>query len=429
MSNSTRRCAVVTFVATMMILSDAVGQMRIRATTEYPETIDHVSTHADTVHGHVRQVIMQLEYSDAVADDFITMVSAWKDSRGRPVLIAFSGILARSQEACKRGQISETRLAEIEEGIMKELGLCIRKEISYKRNYFDLADVVEGERANCFGYSQIFYILGNSIRLSVHAMRVTPGHIANIVGLSDDTMTVVDLTRADGFISERIITESEFEGRGSHWRLEDKGNLVRENKTIHILDKNELVGEIYFCRGTVCYLSSQGSTAIPHYNRAIKLNPTSAKAYNNRGGAYLALGEHTKAVSDFDKALELEPEYASAYQNRANAHLDSGRHVEAVMDYTEAIERDPGFAKAYFGRGFAHFASEEYALAVSDYTQAVELNPELTRALYMRAISQAYLGQDEEARRDMLLAVELDHTLRDDAKRISAEFELDLNLR
>ena len=99
------------------------------------------------------------------------------------------------------------------------------------------------------------------------------------------------------------------------------------------------------------------------------------------------------------------------------------------MDYTEAIERDPGFAKAYFGRGFAHFASEEYALAVSDYTQAVELNPELTRALYMRAISQAYLGQDEEARRDMLLAVELDHTLRDDAKRISAEFELDLNLR
>jgi len=71
---------------------------------------------------------------------------------------------------------------------------------------------------------------------------------------------------------------------------------------------------------------------------------------------------------------------------------------------------------------------EEYKLAVSDYTKAIELNPELARAYYMRAICRAYMGQDEKARRDMVLAIELDHTLRDDAKQISAELELNLNL-
>jgi len=334
MSILTKRCAVATFVISTIIVSDVIGQRYVSAISKSAESSGFAFTDADTVRGHLMDVMRELEYPDAVANEFVNMVSDWKDIKGRPALVAYSSILTRSQEACKRGQISGSQLAEIEEGITKELGECIRKEVSYKRNHFDLADVIQGERANCLGYSQIFYVLGNSIRLSVHAIRVTPGHIANIVDLSDETMTVVDLTRADGFISERIITESEFEGRGSRWRLADKNNLVREDKTIHILDKNELVGEIYFCRGTICYLSSQGSTAIPHYNRAIELNPASAKAYNNRGGAYLALGEQAKAVSDFNKALELNPEYASAYQNLANAYLDSGQHTAAVTDYT-----------------------------------------------------------------------------------------------
>ncbi len=428
MNNLIRRCVVVTVVTTMMIVSDAGGQRRIRADEESTQSSKFPSTDVDTLHGHLRQVIKDLKYSDTVADDFIKMACEWKDVRGRRVLVASSDMLTRSHEACIRGQISEAQLARIEEGVMMELGKCIRKEIRYRRDYFDLADVIEGQRANCFGYSQIFYILGNSIRLSVRAMRVTPGHIANIVGLSDDTMAVVDLTRADGFISERIITESESEGDGSYWKLEDKGKLVRENKTIHILGKNELIGEIYFCRGTINYMSSQSTAAISHYNKAIELNPASAKAYNNRGGAYLILGEHTIAISNFNEALKLSPEYTSAYHNRANAYLDSGRYTEAIIDYTNTIERDAGFAKAYFGRGFAHLALEDYAQAVSDYTRAIELNPEFARAYYMRAISHAYLTEDEKAKRDMLQAVELDRTLKEDAKRISIEFELDLNL-
>lgn len=424
-----RRCIVVAAIATVAVVSDAGGQRHSRATIGHVDGLAFTPTDISTLYGQIRQTISELEYADVVADDFIKLVGSWRDEQGSPALVVMRARLANSREACRKGEISQAQLAGIEESILLELGHSIRNEISYRQDYFDLHNIVKDGKANCFGYSQVFCILGNCIRLSVWAASVTPEHVANIVGLSDRTMTIVDLTRVDGFTSERIVTEAAHNGNGSHWSFTDEGKLVRGDKKIHIWNRNEVVGEIYFCRGTINYMSSRRSEAISHYNRAIELNPISAKAYNNRGGAYLVLGEHAKAISDFDKALELDPEYTSAYHNRANAYLDSDRYSEAIIDYTSTIERDGRFAKAFFGRGFAHLALEDYAQAVSDYTEAIEADPEFARAYYTRAIGHAYLGEDEKAKRDMLHAVELDRTLKEDAKRISTEFDLDLNLK
>jgi tetratricopeptide (TPR) repeat protein len=372
--------------------------------------------------------VTELEYSEETADDFVTMVSHWKTPRGQFVLTVLERILVRAREAHEKGQISNVQLALTEEKAVAGLGQSIQSEIAYRKDYFDLAEIIQKRQANCFGYSQLFCILGNSIGLSVSAMNVTSDHVANIVSLSDGTMTVVDLIRTNGFLSERIITDSAFKGNGSYWRYKDKNHITREGKIIHILDGDELISEIHFCRGTMQYMSGRGAEAIAHYDRAIELSPQCARAYNNRGGAYLILSDHSEAISDFNKAIELSPTYVSAYHNRANAYLDSEQYVKAIADYTRAIELDPEFVKAYFGRGFAHLALEQYNEAIRDYTRAIQLNPTYARAYYTRSIGYAQLGQRDKAIRDMRQSVALDHTLKAEVEKTSAEFGLNLTL-
>ncbi len=378
---------------------------------------------------HIRQLINALEYPDAVADDFIRWIDGWADVRGSRAVVNLKTTLARSRQAFRRGDISDGKFAAIEERTVLQLCRLTRKQICYRTDYFDLPNIVEKGEANCLGYSQVFYVLGSYLGLTVRPASVTSEHIANIVGLSDETMIVADLTKTSGFISERIIIKARSGGNESHWSFTDDGKLVRGDKTIRIWSRDEVVGELYFCRGTIGYMSGRIVEAIAQYDKAIELSPKCAKAYNNRGGAHLRLGEHTRAISDFDKALELDPDYTSAYHNRANAYLDSDRYEEAVIDYTHAIDLDTKHTKAYFGRGYAHLALDDYAGAVADHTKAIELDPAFARAYYTRAIGYAYLAEDEKAARDMLRAVELDRTLMEDARKVSSKFELNLSLR
>lgn len=423
---SLRKYVIVVALVTITMVSPSGGQRNASPIIQSGAFVALTSTASGDLHQQIRQRVTDLEYTEAVAEDFVSMISHWKTPRGQSVLTVLQKILVRAREAYQKGQISKIQLALTEEKVVAGLCQSIKSEIAYRRDYFDLNRIIETRRANCFGYTQLFYILGNSIGLSVSAMNVTSEHVANMIHLSDDTMTVVDLIRTSGFLSERIITDSEFEGDGSHWRYKDKNHIIREDKIVHILDRSELIGEIYFCRGTVQYMAGRGAEAIADYNRAIELSPQCARAYNNRGGARLVLSKSAEAISDFNKAIDLEPTYVSAYHNRANAYLDSEQYDEAIVDYTKAIKLDPQFAKAYFGRGFAHLAMGHYDEAISDYTDAIRLNPSYARAYYTRAIGYAHLEEREKAVQDMLQAVALDQTLRADVQKASAEFELNL---
>ncbi|MEE8223247.1 MAG: tetratricopeptide repeat protein, partial [Alphaproteobacteria bacterium] len=52
--------------------------------------------------------------------------------------------------------------------------------------------------------------------------------------------------------------------------------------------------------------------AIAEYDQAIKLKPDYAKAYYNRGVAYMSKGLYDRAIEDYDTAIRLRPDYAKA---------------------------------------------------------------------------------------------------------------------
>jgi tetratricopeptide (TPR) repeat protein len=89
--------------------------------------------------------------------------------------------------------------------------------------------------------------------------------------------------------------------------------------------------------------------AIDNYSKAIKINPKFAKAYNNRGTAYILKKQYDLAIADFTKAIELDPKNGKAYHNRAIVYSYQGETDKARQDLQKAqhlgIAVNPDFLK------------------------------------------------------------------------------------
>jgi tetratricopeptide (TPR) repeat protein len=436
------RKPIVAAITIALLIGIFVGNLQhvYAATTNEPAKISATSsTETEELSKRINQLVKELEYPDKVAEDFVTMVMGWKDTQGEPVLVAWKKSLNQARQDYKEAKISKAQLAKVEENIVKELSQRIRKEISFdfSEKFFDLVDVIKHKQAQCLGYSQLVYIVGNSVGLSVQAIEVVElmtgllppeaGHIASIVSLTDGRTMMVDLV-ASGFISKPFIIEEEFAKIGNYWELKDKTNPLGIHRRIQILDRNGLIADIYSNRGNVYSDLGQLTQAISDYTKAIELNPKLAEAYSNRGTAYDKLGEYTQAISDYNKAIELNPKLAEAYYNRGTAYDKLGQHTQAISDCTKAIELNPKLAQAYSNRGAAYADLGQHTQAISDYTKAIELNPKFAEAYSNRGVAYCRLGEPEEAKKDLLKAVELNPTLKPHVKRISDHFKLNLKL-
>src|SRR5262245_18453125 len=78
-------------------------------------------------------------------------------------------------------------------------------------------------------------------------------------------------------------------------------------------------------------------------------------AYNNRGIAYRAKGDHARAIADFSEAIRLNPN-AFTYYNRGVVYGSKGDHDRAIADYNEAIRLDPNNARASYRHCVAYIS-------------------------------------------------------------------------
>ena len=81
--------------------------------------------------------------------------------------------------------------------------------------------------------------------------------------------------------------------------------------------------------------------AIADYNEAIRLDPKSLFAYNNRGNAYRAKGDNDHAITDYNEAIRLDPKYAFAYCGRGLAERAQGHAVEGNADIAKGRQLNP----------------------------------------------------------------------------------------
>jgi Flp pilus assembly protein TadD len=101
-----------------------------------------------------------------------------------------------------------------------------------------------------------------------------------------------------------------------------------------------------------------------------------ARALTALGVALLHAGRPAEALPHFARAIALDPSHLSAESNRALALLQLGRANEASTILSALPAREPGEAEEFFALGNAFVREQKFAEAGAAYARTVKLAPD-----------------------------------------------------
>ena len=155
------------------------------------------------------------------------------------------------------------------------------------------------------------------------------------------------------------------------------------------------------------YNSSKYKEAIVDLNKAIKLQPKYAPAYNLRGLCKAGLKDFKAAILDYDKAIKLKLDYAAAYMNRGDSNAHLKRNKKAFEDYLEVTKIDSKNDTAFDYCGLQKIAMGDFKASIFYFDKAININPKNADYFLSRGSSKFNLDNKEAARLDWLKAKKL----------------------
>jgi lipoprotein NlpI len=142
----------------------------------------------------------------------------------------------------------------------------------------------------------------------------------------------------------------------------------------------------------------RGMTAL---SKVIEAQPNNPAAYNDRGFAFQAMGNHPRSIDDFDKALEIEPRLAIAHFNRGISWKLLGDFDRAIADQSRAVALIPRFAEAHGELGVVYQCRHDFDRSIESLTTAIALTPEHRSHLKHRGLALFYRGDFTTAAADL----------------------------
>ncbi len=105
--------------------------------------------------------------------------------------------------------------------------------------------------------------------------------------------------------------------------------------------------------GSALFAADSVKAAIPFFERAVLLEPRSAAASTNLGGALAGDGRTELAVRFLKEAIAIDSAYSDAYFNLAMVYEDMGRAAESATALRKAASLGNQAAMSYLARGAA----------------------------------------------------------------------------
>jgi tetratricopeptide (TPR) repeat protein len=195
-------------------------------------------------------------------------------------------------------------------------------------------------------------------------------------------------------------------GRNKAKERDFEGAIKNFDRAIKI---NPDYADAYNNRATVRQELGDDAGAFEDCTNAILLKPNCPYVHNNRGIIYCKLGDYRGAQADHTRAIQLNPRYAQAYNGRGFARLRLGDLQGALKDFTQAIELNPNDALAWNNRGDVYlWELDDLPRALEDYIKAARLNPNNATTFYNLGVIHSRLGNKEKALEDFTKAIQLE---------------------
>ncbi len=134
-----------------------------------------------------------------------------------------------------------------------------------------------------------------------------------------------------------------------------------------------LSGEEEYFKGQIEMLKGNYTSAIEHFDAAIRYNQKDGGSYNDRALCMVELGIIDEALGYFDKGILAEPDYANIYHNKGWLLNNIGRHKEAITCFKKALELEPDRPVTYDNLADALFNLADYRGALESYKKVLEL--------------------------------------------------------
>jgi tetratricopeptide (TPR) repeat protein len=150
--------------------------------------------------------------------------------------------------------------------------------------------------------------------------------------------------------------------------------------------------------GVIFAQSGQYAEAVSQIDRALRINPNSFYAHDNRGKALSALGRHEEALASYDRALVARPHSPETCTYRGNALHALKRYEEALASYCRTLDLQSDHVEALANGAVTLLALERFEEALVSCNRTLALRPDSPELLSNRGLALHKLKRFEEAR-------------------------------
>lgn len=134
--------------------------------------------------------------------------------------------------------------------------------------------------------------------------------------------------------------------------------------------------DAYITLGLLCAMKHD-SAAVQYYESALTLRNNSIEALYNMAIYYQDHGKYNNAFEIYNKILKIQPSTANAYHNKGYIHLVYLNELDkALVQFDSALYVNPKYIEAYHNRGLTYREMKKFKEARADYKMALQLDPQ-----------------------------------------------------
>jgi tetratricopeptide (TPR) repeat protein len=171
----------------------------------------------------------------------------------------------------------------------------------------------------------------------------------------------------------------------------------------------------YVDLGFAYYQLTQYQTALPYFEKAVRLKPDDDSSHYWVGVTHYQLKQYADALTALQEAIRLNPKDSNSYHWLGEVYLNGFKQYDkAVTAYLEARRLDPSDARNHNELGLAYDSHQQYDDALAEFKEAVRLKPD--EPLYQSNLGIAFLRlkKTDEAKEVSAALAKLDKKMAED---------------